>query len=264
MRVRNPLQIFLSVEKALFLRELNTRISVGRTGLFWTFIEPFFQIFLFILIRIAIMSSSGSTGGGFNYDFVVFMASGFIAFNMYKSTLSNSNGAFAANKALFSYKQVKPIDTIIGRLLLELFLTSIIILIFLSLGFFFNYEIVPENLPMVVLGYLWFLLFSFSIGLLVAVGNAFFMSIGKFVNMINMPLLFISAIFFPVESVSPVVQEVLLYNPIVHFMEMIHGYYIYELDDRFVNYRYMLLWTIIPLFMAMWLYKKLEKRIISE
>jgi len=59
-------------------------------------------------------------------------------------------------------------------------------------------------------------------------------------------------------------KEILLYNPLVHFMEMIHGNYIYELDDRFVDYKYMLLWTIIPLFMGMSLYMKLEKRIISQ
>jgi len=260
LRVRNSLQIFLSVEKALFLRELNTRISVGKTGLFWTFFEPFFLIFLFIAIRVL---ASGS-GTGRNYDFVVFMASGLIAFNMYKVILSSSTGAFSANKALFSYKQVKPIDTIIGRILVELFLTSIIVLIFLVIGFFFHFDIVPENLLMVVFGYLWLLVFSFSISLLVAVGNTFYLSIGKFVSIFTMPLLIISAVFFPIESIPPAAQEILLYNPLAHFMEMIHGYYIYELDDKFVDYRYMLLWTITPLYMGMWLYRKLEKRIISE
>ena len=120
MTVRKPLQIFLAVEKALFLRELNTRISIGKAGLFWTFIEPFFQIFVFISIRVAIVSSAGLSGSGSNYDIAVFMASGFIAFNMFQKILSSSTGAFSANKALFSYKQVKPVDTIIGAKLYDI------------------------------------------------------------------------------------------------------------------------------------------------
>lgn len=260
MTERKPLQIFLAVEKALFLRELNTRMSVGKLGLFWTFFEPFAQVSMFILIRVIIIGR----GEGSNFDYAVFMAVGFIAFNMFRHILSGSTGAFLANKGLFNYKQVKPIDTILARVLVEVFITSIIVLIFLFIGFFFQYNITAENILMVVFGYLWLLLFSFSVGLVVAVGNTFFLSIGKLVGIFSFGLLLFSAVFFPIISLPPEAQEVLLYNPLVHFMEMIHGYYIYELDDRFVDYRYMALWTIIPLFMGMWLYIKLEKRIISE
>ncbi len=79
-----------------------------------------------------------------------------------------------------------------------------------------------------------------------------------------MLLLIGSAVFFPIISLPPAAQEILLYNPLVHFMEMIHGYYMVELDTHFVDYHYMLMWTIVPLFMAMWLYTKLQERIISE
>ncbi len=260
MTVRKPLQIFLAVQKALFLRELNMKISVGRLGLFWTFFEPFAQVSFFIFIRVAIIGS----GKGSNFDYAIFMAVGFIAFNMFRRILSGSTGAFTANRGLFSYKQVKPIDTIIARILLQIFITSITVLLFLSIGFLFQYDIAAENPLMVFFGYLWLIFFSFSVGLVVAIGNTFFISIGKFIGILSFGLLIFSAVFFPIISLPPQAQEILLYNPLVHFMEMIHGYYIPELDDRFVDYRYMALWTITPLFMGIWLYARLEKRIISE
>ncbi len=238
------------------------RMSVGKAGLFWTFFEPFFQIFMFISLRMLIVSNTGQAS---NFDFAVFMASGFIAFNMFRNILSGATGAFTANKALFSYKQVKPIDTIIGRVMVELFLTSIIVFIFLAIGFFLQKpNLFPENILMIFAGYLWLAVFSFAIGLVVAVGNTFFISIGKLIGIISFPLLILSAVFFPLISLPPAAQEILLYNPVLHFMEMIHGYYIYELDDRFVDYHYMLLWTVIPLFIGFWLYNMLEKRIISQ
>lgn len=259
MTVRKPLHIFLAVEKALFLRELNMKISVGKAGLFWTFFEPFMQVTMFILIRAHIMGRTSA-----NYDVYVFMASGFIAFNMFRQIFGGSSNAFIANKGLFTYKQVKPIDTIIARAFVTMFITSIIIFLFLSIGFFLEYENMrPENLLMVIIGYFWLALFAFSLGLIVAVGNTFFVSIGKIVSITSFGLMIISAVFFPLISVPPEIQELLLYNPLVHFMEMIHGSYLYELDTRFVDYRYMALWTVISLFIGTWLYIRLEKKIIS-
>ena len=55
----------------------------------------------------------------------------------------------------------------------------------------------------------------------------------------------------------------LLYNPLVHFMEMIHGNFLYDYDDRYVDYSYMALWTLPTLFVAIWLYILLERKIIS-
>jgi len=240
------------------------RITVGKSGLFWTFFEPFMQTFIFVGIHALITSRSGhSVAGGYNY--LVFMASGFIAFNMFKNILNSSMGAFTANKGLFVYKQVKPIDTIVARVLVTLFLTVVIIGIFLVVGFFFQVDnLLPKNALMVVFAYIWLVVFSFGIGLLAAVGNTYFISIGKIIGIISFALLIFSAIFYPVSSLPPPAQQIILYNPLVHFMEMIHGYYLYGLDDRYVDYRYMMLWTIIPLFIGLWFYQKLEKRIVSE
>ena len=261
---RKPLHIFTAVLRALFLRELDMRMSVGKSGLFWTFFEPFFQIFIFVAIRVAIVNHSGKALTT-HYDIGVFMASGFIAFNLFSHILNASKGAFQANKGLFAYKQVKPIDTILSRVLVEIFLSSVIICLFLVIGFLLDVNnLLPENPLMVFAGYLWLVLFSLGIGLVVAVGNTFFVSVGKFIGIISFGLLIFSGVFFPLVSLPPLAQEALLYNPLIHFMEMIHGGYVLGLDDRFVDYNYMLMWTIVPLFIGLWFYRRLEKRIISQ
>ncbi len=265
MKLRNSIKIFFAVIRALFLRELEMRFNSGRSGLFWTFFEPFIQLFVFIAIHVLITGHSGKAVHARSYDYTVFLASGFIAFNMFRHILNSTIGAFKANRGLFIYKQVKPIDTVIARVLLQLFLTSVIVLAFLFIGFFFQLaNIFPKDVAMVLLGYLWLALFAFGVGLLVAVGNTFFMSIGKFVSIASFGLLILSAVFYPLSIVPNSIRNLLLYNPLVHFMEFIHGYYVYGLDTHFVDYRYMLIWTVTPPFLGLWLYLKLEKRIISE
>jgi len=257
MIYRSPFRVFVSVIRALFLREINTRISMGKTGLFWTFFEPFFQTFLFVMIHASI--SQGSS-----FDMVVFMASGFIPFNMFRAILSSSTGAFIANKGLFSYKQVKPIDTILARALLELFMIIIIASIFLLLGFILDYnEYLPKNILMVIVAYCWLWVFSVGIGLILSIGGTFFISISKIVNLLSFALLFLSAVFYPLIYIPVEIQKLLLFNPLVHFMEMIHGFYMMELNTQYVNYQYMLMWTIFPWFIGLWLYKSFEKKVIS-
>lgn len=255
---RSSLRIFLDVQHALFLRELNMRFSVGRMGLFWTFFEPFFQILIFVLIKMLLFSSSSS-----GFDFSVFLALNFIAFNMFKNIVMQSSNAFIANKPLFIYKQIRPIDTIVARTMVEVFITSIIILLFLAIGFYFDFDMFIKDLVMVTFGFLFLIVFSFSFALFISVGNTFFPSIGKLMSFLMTALMFSSAVFYSIEILPSEIQNILLYNPLTHFIEMIHGSYFVVLDTQFVNYNYMLLWTLTLLYSGLWLYVKLEKRIVS-
>lgn len=258
MLQRSSFQIFLAVQKALFLREFSMRFSVSKTGLFWTFFEPFIQVFVMVLIKVVLFGRESE-----NFDFAVFLALNFIAFNLFKHIIIKSMGAFTANKALFVYKQVKPIDTIIARTMVEVFITGVIIVFFLFIGVYFNFNLTVKNLPMVALGFLLLIIFAISLGVFLAVANRFYSSIGKTISILMTFMMFSSALFYTVEMLPFALQSLILYNPLVHFIEMIHGFYFYALDDKFVNYNYMLLWILIPLYLGLWLYKKLEERIIS-
>jgi capsular polysaccharide transport system permease protein len=259
MTKRSSLTIFLNVQNALIMRELNMRFSSGRMGLFWTFFEPFFQIIIFVFIKIVIFPRSGSS-----FDFAVFLALNFIAFNMFKNIVLKSVSAFHANRALFVYKQVKPIDTIIARTVIEVFITLIIIGMFLIVGYYFEFDLDSPNLPMVTSGFLFLLSFSFSFAIFIAILNIYSESVSKVISFLMTALMFASAVIYSIEMLPVELQNLLLYNPLTHFMEMIHGYYFIALDDQFVDYNYMLLWTLILLFIGLWSYLKLEKRIISS
>ena len=234
------------------------RFSVSKTGVFWTFFEPFVQVLVMVLIKVLLFSTASN-----NFDFTVFLALNFTAFNLFKNIINKSMGAFKANKTLFVYKQVKPLDTIIARILVEVFITGIIIIFFVIIGLYFNYDLNVQNLPMVAAGFFYLVLFALSWATLLAVANSFVESVGKTMNMLMTFLMFGSAVFYTIEMLPLPIQNLLLYNPLVHFMEMIHGYYFNVLDDRFVDYNYMLLWTIIPLYLGLWFYRKLEKKIVS-
>ncbi len=259
IKIRKPLKVFYDVQKALFLRELNMRFSTGRTGLFWTFMEPFLQIFIFIAIKMALFGSRNE-----NFDFAVFLAINFTFFNLFKNIVQKSVNAFSANKALFVYKQIKPIDTIIARGIVEIFITMIIIIIFIIIGYYFNFEIDVKNFNMVFLGVVLLILFSYAFGILIAVGNVFMQSIGKLIGFLMTGLMFGSAVFYTLDALPKTARDLLLLNPLAHLMEAIHGNYFLALSDKYVSYGYIVFWILILFYLGLWFYTKLEKRIISQ
>ena len=259
IKIRKPLKVFYDVQKALFLRELNMRFSTGRTGLFWTFMEPFIQIAVFVAIKMALFGS-----GNENFDFAVFLAINFTFFNLFKNIVQKSVNAFKANKALFVYKQIKPIDTIIARGIVEIFITMIIVIIFIIIGYYFNFDLSVKDFNKVFLGVVLLILFSYAFGILIAVGNVFMQSIGKLVGFLMTGLMFGSAVFYTLEALPKTARDLLLINPLTHIMEAIHGNYFLALSDEYVDYNYIIFWILILFYLGLWLYIKLEKRIISQ
>jgi len=257
LKGRSSWQVQKSVIYALFLREVAVRFSAGKLGYFWVIFEPLVQIFIFVLVKMLLFGSKSSL------DYSVFITIGFVAFNLFRHILDRSMTAFSGNKGLYAYKQVKPIDGLIARVLVEILISMIIASIFIVVGLYLDRDMNVENIGMVIFGFLWLVVFSFGFGLFVAVIGIFFDSFLKVVKLVLSPLMFVSAIFYSMQNMPQALQQLLYYNPLAHFIEMIHDNYFYVLNDSFIDYEYMLIWTIVPLYIGLWLYRKLEKGIIS-
>lgn len=259
MKTRTSFVIFKSVVTALFLREVQTRFGTKKLGYFWAIFDAMFMILVFAGLKVAIAGRSMP-----GVDFPVFLATSFLSFFLWKNIVSRSMDAFSSNSALFSYRQVKPFDTVVSRFLLEILISSVATLIFIAIGLYFGFDLSVENFNMVILAVLWLCVFGFGLGLMNAVFATFYETYTKIIGVIMTPLLFVSALMYTVESLPPVLREIILYNPLVHFMEMIHGNYFLALNTKYVDYQYMFYWTFIPLYIGLFFYIRSEKRIIAS
>jgi capsular polysaccharide transport system permease protein len=256
---RPAFSIFSLVVNALFLREIQTRFGTQKLGYLWAMVDPLAQIVVFSVIKMAV-----ADGVNLGYDVPVFLATSFLAYNFFKAVVNGSMGAFDANSALFSYKQVKPFDTTVSRFLVEFLILTMATLLLIVIGLYIGFDIVVDEFNMVIFAVMWLGLLAFSWGLFFAVMASFFANFKKVVSLLMLPLFFLSGLFYTVESLPVLIQEYIVYNPIIHFIELIHGSFFKVLDTRFVNYEYMMLWTFIPLFLGLWFYTKSEEKIISS
>ncbi|WP_428737621.1 ABC transporter permease [Sulfurimonas sp.] len=259
MTKRTSFAIFKSVVMALFLREVQTRFGTKKMGYFWAIFDAMLMVLIFAGLKSAISEKSMP-----GLDFPVFLATGFLAFFLWKNIVSRSMSAFSSNQGLFAYRQVKPFDTIVTRVLLEILVSVMATSVFIFIGCFFNFDIAMQDFNMVILAVVWLCIFGFGLGIMSAVFSYFYETFGKIMNILMTPLLFVSALMYTVDSLPPILRKIILYNPLVHFIEMIHGFYFHTLDTRYVDYEYMMYWTIVPLFIGLFFYTKSEKRILSS
>ncbi|MFN3471412.1 MAG: ABC transporter permease [Aquificaceae bacterium] len=251
---------------ALFIRELNTRFGKYRLGYLWALLEPLSTIALFVLVRGVL---AGSLRGAtdkiiYHVDFPLFLASGAVPWFMFRHVVVQVMNSIEANRGLFYYQPVKPIDAMITRWILEGIIFSVIwVIVFLTLASFgFSTEIKD---PLGLLGiYLLLYLFSFAIGLILCMVVNIFEELKNVVPAVMLFLFFVSGIFFSINMIPPKFQIFLLWNPILHFIELsrVSFFPLYRADA--VSLEYVFWWTIVALWLGLALYKIKIKEVLSS
>lgn len=216
---RSPWQVTRSVWYALFMREAISRTMANRMGWFWMIVEPL----AFTVIMVAIRGFIKSDKFIVNADFIPWMIVGLMGFFMVREGMMQGLGAVKANKALFAYRQVQPVDPVLVRNALEGFLRSFIFLLFIAGAAMLSTDIIPDNGIRAIGGWaaLWAL--GLALGLVTSVAGTLVPEVGTVVKMLSMPLLILSGVIFPLNSLPHWLLEYLMYNPIVHGLELIRA-----------------------------------------
>lgn len=259
MKKRSSFSIFKSSIFALFLKEMYDSVGIKKIGYFWLFFDVLFTIVVFSWMHSYMLSSASS------YSMVVFVAINAMAFFFFKTTVMMLVGSFdGSSKQLFDYKQIKPIDIIFSKFLFNFFIRVLAVFVLMFVGYYFEFNMDVKNFNLVLLSVVWLSIFALGIGILSAVLASFFDIYKRIIKYMMLPLMFTSAVFYTVESLPVALRELIVYNPLVHFMEMLHGNYFHTLDTHYVDYVYMTYWTILPFFIGLYLYTKSEKNIIAS
>ena len=243
---------FTSVIFALFLRELKTRFGDRRFGAFWVIAEPLihvcFYLVLFVVIRSRMMPQ---------VPFALFLITGLIPYFIFQHTVTGLMSCIDANKALFAYRPVKPIDAYLTRVILEVIIYSTVFaVIIFGFGFFMDLDIIIYH-PLKFLGIFSILIvmgFSFGVGasLLVDV-----LPTAKIIIKVSMmPLYFLSGIMYPLWSIPAEFLHYLQYNPILHLIELLReSYFSHYPAVNGISLAYPLLVTMVSLFIALYFYR---------
>jgi capsular polysaccharide transport system permease protein len=211
---RSPLAVTASVWKALFLREALSRLFSRRAMWFWLLAEPIFHVtYLVVLLTVISLRHIGGV------DVALWVMVGLLAFFMFRRTASQVSRAIGANLALFTYRQVKPIDTLLVRGLLEGFLMIIITTVLLTCAALAGHSVWPADPLAVVEAFFGLWLVGMGFGLVTSVASELVPEFDRVLNMVMMPIYVVSGVMFPLASIPQPYRDWLLLNPVAHGLE---------------------------------------------
>ena len=187
--MRSSASITWAVWKALFLREAVTRLSAGRAAWLWILLEPLVHlIFLTVLFGFILKQVASGIDGG------LFITTGLLGYFMAQNTALRCKDAIDANTALFAYRQVLAVDTVLVRAVLEAVLQLISALVLLTGLGLFNYKVIPQYFLLVIVSFAALWLAGIGLGLMLSAASDLIPEFGKVAGMIVRPLYFISAV----------------------------------------------------------------------
>jgi capsular polysaccharide transport system permease protein len=258
--LRSPLQIAAGVWHALLMREALRRLFPSRAAWAWLVVEPLFHAFYLTLIYTTIKVRS--VGG---IDTVVWLLSGLMGFFLFSRTAAQVGSALTANRPLFTYRQVKPFDTLLVRALLE---GAVMVVIMTSIFFgasLFGHVFAPDAPLLVLLAFFSAWLIGFGWGVIVAIVNDLVPELGNVLDLLSRPLYLISGVIFPLALLPQQLREWLMINPLAHVLENIRlGFapHYHAVPEATTTYPY--LTALAMIFIGLSLTKRFEWKVLAK
>lgn len=257
---RSSLTITLSVWKALFLREALSRLFSGRAVWFWLVAEPVFHVSYMLVIYTVIRVSK--VGG---IDTAVWLMVGMLAFFMFRNTGTQVMNAISANQALFTYRQVKPVDTLLVRGGLECLLTIVVASVLLGGAALFGHSVVPADPLAVLEAFFGLWLVGMGFGLVTSVAGELVPELRRLINFVMMPLYMISGVILPLSAVPQPYRDWLLLNPVAHGLEAARlGFapYYHAVPELSIAYIYG--FALVSIFLGLALHRRFALRLVTQ
>ncbi len=248
-----------SVVFALFIRELNSRFGRFKLGYVWAVAEPFFTILAFCLIRMVM--GSGSIEG---LAFPIFFASGMLIYTIFSNIGQAMIGLVESNLQLMNYQRIKPLDPLIARALLEIIISAASIMVILGGFYWVGYTFTWNNTLGFIAVFVLISAFSFGIGCIFAVASLLFQEFKKIAPILIRPLFFISGIFFSTNSVPEYILPYLLWNPILHAIELGRNVMFVEYNCTYVSLPYLSFSALLSIAIGLALFRLYQKKLVTS
>jgi len=241
---------------ALVIRETRTRFGRHRLGYVWALLEPIIFIAIFtgmykILDR------------RLPYDLpvIAFLVTGFIPYLAFQKTSMQAMQAINGNKGLLFYPHVRPLDLVAARTVLEI-ATHVVVFALLMAGAAMIEGVGRiDNLLAATGGLMVGAFLGAALGLVWCGLSVFSKSIERLVGPLMRPLFWMSALFFSTNELPTDARRVLLYNPVLHVVEITRSGWFPGYEVPQVNLLYPAVWIFILFYLGLTLERVARRRL---
>ena len=244
---------------ALMMRELLTRYGRHNIGFLWIIVEP---LLFAVLVGIVWNFMWGATKHGIGV--MSFVVSGYIPLVLFRQSVNRAAGLFQANGGLMYHRQIKVLDFVLVRFLIELIGCMIAYLFIAIVLMGFGQFPVPYDLGFMLLGGLYFALFVLAMSCILAPLSETSEVVEKFLPVFTYLTIPFSGAFTLAEWLTPAARNATLLFPPVHAMEMMrYGLYGHGITPYF-DYTYPLMVNAVLLAIGLLLCRRVRRMLVVE
>lgn len=241
---------------ALLMREIITRYGRNNIGFLWLFVEPLLMTALIVVLWKFFRASAVS-----DLNIVAFTVTGYPMMMMWRNTSSRAIGAIAANISLLYHRNVRVLDTIFSRMVLEIAGATIAQIIIMVILIAIRWIEMPADVFYMLLAWLLMAMFAMGLGLVICSIAQKFDAFGKIWGTLSFLMMPLSGTFFFVHSMPQEAQQVLLSIPMVHGTEMFRAGYFGSSVITYENIGFLLVCNITLLFFGLVMVDRFSKGI---
>lgn len=201
-------------------REIIGRYKGSAMGLAWSFITPLFMLAIYTFVFSVVFQARWGTSEESKTQFAVVLFAGLIVHTLFSDVINRAPQLVLGN-VNYVKKVVFPLEILpVVQLLSATFhaLVSVVVLIAAQLVFQGSLPITALLLPVVLLP---FLLLTLGLAWWLASLGVFVRDVGQTISLVTSVMLFMSPVFFPVQSLPPAMQPWMHLNPLTFVIEQV-------------------------------------------
>lgn len=238
----------------LVKRDFKKKYKRTVLGMVWSVLSP--------LLTLLVMKLVFTQFFGRNMPhYTIYLFAGNIIFSYFSESTSMGMQSLMENASIFTKVNVPKYLFLLSRnvqTLINFLLTAVVFFtfcIFDSIAFTWKFVLLLYPLAML-------LLFNLGIGLILSALFVFFRDIQYLWNVFTQLLMYISAIFYTVDSYPAVIQHLFLINPIYVFITYVRNIVIHGVIPSFEFHLLMLLYAAVAFCIGAWMYKKYNHKFL--
>lgn len=248
------LMIQVRVVGALLMREIITRYGRNNIGFLWLFVEPLLLTLVIVLLWKFLRADRVSS-----LNIIAFVITGYPMAMMWRNVSNRAIGAIAANASLLYHRNVRVLDTIFARMLLEIAGATIAQIVIMAVLSAIRWIDFPQDVFYMLLAWLLMAMFAVGLGLVICSVAYKFEAFGKVWGTLSFIMMPLSGVFFFVHALPAQIREYVLWIPMVHGTEMFRAGYFGSSVITYENPWYLLLCNLVLLFFGLAMVSQLSK-----
>ena len=206
---------------ALLMREIITRYGRNNIGFLWLFVEPLLMTLMILLLWGAARANQYS-----DLNIIAFTLTGYPLAMMWRNVSNRAIGAINANTSLLYHRNVRVLDTLFARMLLEIAGATIAQIAIVGVLILIGWIPTPADVFYMLMAWLLMAIFAIGLGLVICSIAFKVEAFGKIWGTLSFVMMPLSGVFFFVSSLPQQAQQYVLWMPMVHGTEMFRqGYF---------------------------------------